>query len=148
MNQFPYDINLYLDVDTRVRRKIGNMFKKLDRGNFDLAIANSPRLNKKVVPYQLVEYTKKKSYNSGVIIYKKNDKVRQAFQLWLNKCQQKVHLRKLDDQSELQMIINRQLSPLKVKIISNKKYNARHTMIPQLKRDGLYSKVKITHESF
>jgi len=156
MNTFPYDLTLYLDVDTEIRGDLRPLFRVLDQNKeniqYDLAMANSPLLDKSVRPYRMAKYVRPTMYNSGVVLYKKNQAMKNLFGRWLKRCEQvlstkKARHRKLCDQSQLAILLNEKPSrPVKLKIVPNKVYNARHTMLPRIKKDGIYHKVKIVHK--
>lgn len=152
MSQSPYKVTLYLDVDTRIKRSIHRLFEKLNPNKkhpkpYDLAIANSPKLTSNP-PFRLLKYKKPNRYNSGVIVYNSDSpKIKQVFQIWIKDCENNKS-RKLDDQAFLVDIINRKkIHNLQVRVIDNRTYNARHTMIDRLKIDDMYDKVKILHRS-
>lgn len=148
MKNSPYITTLYLDVDTRIIKPITNLFTKLisKKQTYDLAIANSPKLSK-TAPFQLLKYKKPQRYNSGVIVYNSTSpNMKKVFELWIKACENN-NTRKLDDQGFLVDIINNQTTPVNARIIDNKTYNARHTMIQQLKKDNQYHRVKILHLS-
>jgi len=83
-DHFPYDQNLYLDVDTYICGSLRPVFEIIDR--YDIALArdtvNGRRnseiygLMKETVPEPFIEY------NSGVIAYTDTEQVRQLFSLW------------------------------------------------------------------
>lgn len=149
MASFPYDVTLYLDCDTKIRKSIEELFDF--EGKYDMCIANSPKLDKSVRPYKLVDYHKKGAYNSGVIVYRKNDKIRELFGKWLENCKQdrNIYVKyngKFFDQPKLVELLNRDDCDIKLKVLENKIYNVRHTMIDKVKKDGIYGAVKIVHK--
>jgi lipopolysaccharide biosynthesis glycosyltransferase len=144
----PYEVTLYLDCDTVVLQPIGELFKKVSE--YDMLIANSPHLDTSTKPYKLVALAKPNAYNSGVIVYQKNERTRQLFKDWLSLSSvDKNRLMKVRenfyDQPKLVKLLNSKNSQIKLKVIPNVIYNARHTMILRLKKQHLYSKVKIIH---
>jgi hypothetical protein len=148
MRDSPYEVTLYLDCDTVVLQPIGELFKKVSE--HDMLIANSPHLDTTTKPYKLVAFAKPKAYNSGVIVYQRNERTARLFKEWLSlSAQDKNTLMKVRenfyDQPKLVKLLNSPTCQIKLKIIPNVIYNARHTMIPRLKKQHLYSKVKIIH---
>lgn len=148
MRDSPYEVTLYLDCDTVVLKPIGELFKRV--AGYDMMIANSPHLDTSQKPYRLVAFAKPKAYNSGVIMYQKNERMAKLFRGWLSlSSQDKNTLMKVResfyDQPKLVKLLNSKKSDIKLKVIPNVIYNARHTMIPRLKKQHLYSKVKIIH---
>tara|TARA_R100001163_G_C5067722_1_gene207100 strand:- start:4755 stop:5678 length:924 start_codon:yes stop_codon:yes gene_type:complete len=146
----PYDITLYLDCDTKVRSQIGDLFKIAN--NYDIVIANSPKLDKTVKPFRLVSYRRPKAYNSGMIVYRKNEITDKLFKHWLKdaKADPKIYVNNRDkffDQPKLVKLLNKPFpAEIKMKVVPNIIYNARHTMISKLKRDKLWNNVKIVHQ--
>lgn len=148
MASFPYDVTLYLDCDTKIRRPIKELFTLGQ--SYDICIANSPKLDKTRVPYRLVSYRRKGAYNSGVVVFNRNERVTNLFKEWLADCQRDKNIYltgkgKFYDQPKLVALLNRSNSPIKLKVIPNTVYNVRHTMLKKVKQDGLYPKVKIIH---
>lgn len=148
MASSPYDVTLYLDCDTKILKPIGELFEM--GKNYDLMIANSPMLDKTIVPYRLVSYVRPKAYNSGVIVYRKNEKIQNLFTSWLRKSKKDPKIWEKNkgsffDQPKLVSLLNRPDPGINFKVIPNVLYNARHTMIPRLKSQRLYKNVKIIH---
>ena len=149
MASFPYDITLYLDTDTKIVKPIYELF---DYGQqYDITIANSPKLNKTKVPYTLSSYVWPKHYNSGVVLYRNNSQVQQLFSQWQKKVLQdkniyRKHSGKFWDQPKLVELLNDKNCPIKLKVVPNTIYNARHTILPRMKKDGKYKNVKIIHK--
>lgn len=148
MSTFPYDLTLYLDCDTHVVKPINELFKLVKER--DMLICNQPKLDKSVKPYKLVKYQKKKTYNSGVILYKKNDRVKGLFEDWLKKAEsdRRIYQKfggKFFDQPKLVSLLNSKNNKVDFKVIPNTIYNARHTMIRKMKHDNILKKAKIIH---
>jgi len=149
MASFPYDITLYLDCDTTIRGRIRELFELGKK--HDICIANSPLLDKTKRPFKLVSYRRPKAYNSGVIVFQKNPRVVKLFREWLALCQKDKNIflknkGKFYDQPKLVLLLNRPDSEIDLKVIPNTVYNVRHTMLARVKRDRLFSKVKIVHK--
>lgn len=149
MSTFPYDITLYLDCDTKVVRPIYELFE-LGKTN-DIVIANSPKLDKSKKPYTLASYVWPKHYNSGMIIYSNNERVKQLFKSWqeLVLKDKNIYTKydgKFWDQPKLVELLNAPKSPIKLKVVVNTLYNARGSMLARMKKDGKYKTVKIVHK--
>ncbi len=146
MASFPYKTTLYLDTDTKVVSPIYELFE----GKFDISLANSPKLDKSKIPYRLVSYKRLGAYNSGVVIYRQNEKTNILFKRWIKMCLKdparlKKSKTKFYDQPKLVKLLNNKPPLVTIKVIPNTIYNARHTMFKKLKKDKLWSKVKIFH---
>jgi hypothetical protein len=66
----PFEINIWLDLDCKLRQPIESILKKYDP-SFDLAVLPEPRPNNRYDRYRK-EFPAYIDYNSGVIIFKKN----------------------------------------------------------------------------
>lgn len=148
MSSFPYNRTLYLDCDTKVVKPIDEIFN-IDT-NTDIAICNSPWLDKNTIPYKLIKYQKPNAYNSGVILYRNNHKIQNMFTQWVELCEKDIaRLQssniKFFDQPKLVKILSKKDNIINIKVLPNTIYNARHTMFRKLKKDKLWSKVKIFH---
>ena len=80
----PYERTLFLDTDTIVDRNIEDMFALLD--NFDYAathdLARKRRKYSKTIPdYGNIPYSFSE-VNTGVMVFKKNERVLNLFQMW------------------------------------------------------------------
>lgn len=149
MASFPYDITLYLDCDTKIKGSISDLFKKyiIDK---DMCIAHSPYLDKTQRPFRLVKYERPKAYNSGVIVYQKNENMTNLFRRWLKKVERDPNIYqkgkgKFYDQPKLVSLLNESGSNIKMRVIPNVIYNVRHTMVNKMKRDNIMKKAKIVH---
>lgn len=82
LSQSPYDRTLFLDVDTRLRSPIGDLFLLLER--FDMVMAPGPQTQ---LPRNDLDYISSvpssfPELNTGVILYRKNPKVYHLFRRW------------------------------------------------------------------
>jgi len=84
ISQTPYERTLYLDSDTRIVADISEMFDLLNR--FDIALAHGHKRakHKKDNSGKLIEKIPESfpQYNSGVILYKNSDEVRNFLKEW------------------------------------------------------------------
>lgn len=153
MYQSPYDYTLFLDSDTEIRQSIYELFELLD--NNDLALAHSIHLDRSRFPTRLIGYADPdpyNTYNTGVILYKKSDKLERFFAKWLEEVivQDGTTMRagyKSDQHYFNKIIKDKYHLGLGIKLISfsNKIYNVRPPMIWQLLRNGEMDQVKILH---
>lgn len=150
MSTFPYDITLYLDCDTKIKGPIKELFKKHIVGK-DMCIANSPHLDKSTRPFGLIKYRRHKAYNSGVIVYQKNDRTKELFRKWLKRAENDPNIYKSKsgkfyDQPKLVALLNRKENDIKLKVIPNTIFNVRHTMISKMVTDKIIQHAKIIHK--
>ncbi len=153
MYHSPYDYTLFLDSDTKVRQPIYEMFELLDENH--LAIAASPQYDRSTFPAKLISYADThpdNAYNTGVLLYKKSDKVELFFTKWLEAVMQEdsslMRAGYLCDQYYFNKLIANKIHleyGLKLGVIDNRIYNARHPMIWHLQRIGEMGNVKIIH---
>lgn len=82
MSKTPFERTLFLDSDTDVVTDIREMFDLLDR--FDIALAHAPKRNehKNQVFWKVRLPSSFPQFNSGVVLYQKNDKVLQLLAKW------------------------------------------------------------------
>lgn len=154
MRSFPYQVTLYLDCDTKVKKPIGELFKWGTQ--HDICIANSPKLDKTVRPFRLVNYRRKGAYNSGVVVFREGEAVAKLFDRWLALCYQDKNIyqkgvngskaKKFYDQPKLVKLLNQKNRGVSVRVIPNTLYNVRHTMIPTMRKEGILKKTKIIHK--
>lgn len=83
-SHFPYELNLYLDVDTFVSGSLSSLFKLLEK--YDIAVshnAGGKGWNKTVYNNMNFEIPACfPEFNSGVIAYRDSDSVRELFSKW------------------------------------------------------------------
>lgn len=89
----PYKYTLYLDSDTYICSDISELFMLLDK--FDIAVAHAPgriasgsNYNIKGIPDSFPEM------NAGVILFKKSNKLKKFFNIWLNLYLEDIRLHK------------------------------------------------------
>lgn len=148
-----YEDTLFLDSDTEVRKPIYEMFELLEEN--DLALAYSPHISRSHFPARLIgdaDPNPYNTYNTGVILYKKSDKVERLFTKWLEEVmlQDGANMRSgyKSDQYYFNKIIKDKFHlecGIKLAAFSNRTYNARHPMIWQLQKNGEMDVVKILH---
>ncbi|ERT04243.1 nucleotide-diphospho-sugar transferase family protein [Lyngbya aestuarii BL J] len=152
MYKSPFDKTLFLDTDTQVLQPIDEMFNWLDE--YDLCVANGPMWAKDK-PQELLAYEGEGNYNTGVLLYRKSDKVELFFNTWLEKMLASSTLDKdyynnpgVNDQFFFNQLIFQRFCEqhgIKRKIFTNTVYNVRSNMIQNLKNDGKIKDVKILH---
>ena len=80
----PYDRTLFLDTDTKVVGRLDGVFSLLDR--FDLAAALDHERKSKWKSDVYIDYAKIpdcfSEHNSGVVLFRKNETVKEFFSLW------------------------------------------------------------------
>ncbi len=77
LKEAPFEQNLYLDSDTYVCGELSNLFHLLEK--FDIAAAHGPFRKAYYLETVPVSFT---DFNSGVILYRKSDKIGQFFDRW------------------------------------------------------------------
>lgn len=153
MYSSPYEYTLYLDTDTEVRQPIYEMFELLNEN--DLILAHSPHYDRSHFPARLISYANpnpEDAYNTGVILYKKSDKMERFFTKWVEAVmlQDETSMRpgyRGDQYYFNQIIINKSHIEcgIKLGVLDNRIYNARHPMIWHLQRIGEMGNIKIIH---
>jgi hypothetical protein len=78
----PFDRTLYLDSDTRVLDDITPIFDLLDR--FDMALAHAPNRITSLKNWRIQIPVCFPQFNSGVIAYRKSDKVWEVLHQWID----------------------------------------------------------------
>lgn len=154
MYNSPYDYTLFLDSDTEVRQPIYEMFELLKEN--DLALAYSPHIDRSHFPARLLgeaEPHPYNTYNTGVILYKKSEKIERVFAKWLEEVmlQDGATMRSgyKSDQYYFNKIVKEKYHlecGIKLTAFSNRIYNARHPRIWHLHRNGEMDAVKILHD--
>jgi len=153
MCQSPYDYTLFLDSDTEIRKPIYELFDLLDSN--DLALAHALHIDRSRFPTRLIGYADpnpNNTYNTGVILYKKSDKLERFFAKWLDEIMVQDDKNITPGNKSDQYYFNKLIKAkyhldcgLKLTSFSNKIYNARHPLIWQLQRSGEMDQVKILH---
>jgi hypothetical protein len=83
MARTPYDLTLYLDSDTAVKKNITDMFRILER--FDIAMAHAQhRSAGNLKPWRITLPSAFPEYNSGVVLYRKSPFVIKVLEDWGN----------------------------------------------------------------
>lgn len=152
MRESLYDKTIFLDTDTRILGDISPIFGYLD--NHDIAVANAPNVdrdkeygtNKFFIDWKIPNI-----YNTGVLGFNNNDKVNKFFNVWWGRFK-KISNSKIStghgDQIYFNKILNDEnidTSFLNIKVMDNKRYNARAPLIPYIKQNGLMDEVVIYH---
>lgn len=80
----PYDETLFLDTDTIVNHNLDDMFDILEK--YDIALVHDLARKRKKFQHSIPEYGQIpysfSEINTGVIVFKKNDKVMELFAAW------------------------------------------------------------------
>jgi alpha-N-acetylglucosamine transferase len=84
IQQSPFDYTLFLDTDTEIRKPIMGLFKLLN--NFDIALAPGPMTQAPIDEDDILSEVPREfpELNTGVILYKKSDKMKAFLEEWKN----------------------------------------------------------------
>ena len=143
----PYEYTLFIDTDTQIIKPIYEIFDLLK--SHDLAIANVPQIVRRYYPAKLISYVEVNPYNlynTGVILFKKNQSNEKFFSKWLEEVMlndpsvtdQYYFCKLIHEKYHVECGINFMLFP-------NKIYNVRPPMVLPLKKSGEWNNVKIVH---
>ena len=146
----PYMETLFLDTDTTVRGPLGPVFDQL--GTHDFAAANSHEADWSVKPARFVNMVKPRDYNTGVLLYRKSEPVLRFIEKWETAV-------RAQDESDMwaghncdQFYFNSlvtegalEASGVDFLELDNVVWNARGTMLPEIKRIGRLEDIRILH---
>lgn len=123
-NSSPYDKTLFLDTDTYICESCLDLFKLLDF--FDLAIAQDPTdVNRAKIPESLEQLKASDLYNTGVILFIKNQRNEALFTNWLNIYKSKINQKTVNKENDQTSFIESWLqSESKIYVLSHA-WNAR-----------------------
>ncbi|HHP7230775.1 MAG TPA: putative nucleotide-diphospho-sugar transferase [Xenococcaceae cyanobacterium] len=115
----PYDKTLFLDTDTYVCESCINLFKLLDF--FDLAIAPDPTdVNRAMIPNSQKKLEASDLYNTGVIIFQKNQRTETLFKNWLDIYQTKITQKTVNKENDQTSFVESLLqSEAKIYVLSH-----------------------------
>lgn len=82
MRRTPFDRTIFIDADTRIVADIYSVFTLLDR--FDIAMTHAPERVKRIKNWKVNIPDCFPEFNSGVLAYKKSDKVFELLEKWQN----------------------------------------------------------------
>lgn len=152
MRESPYDKTIFLDTDTRIMGDVSPIFNYLD--NYDIAIANAPNVDRdkeRGSDEFFINWKIPEIYNTGVIGFRNNKSVNQLFKMWWNKFK-KIPDSKISTGHGDQIYFNKLLSDdsvdtsfVDIKVMDNKKYNARSPIVPYLIEENLDGEIIIYH---
>lgn len=80
MRRTPFDRTILIDADTRIVADIRSVFSILDR--FDIAMSHAQERVKRIKKWHVAVPDSFPEFNSGVIAYKKNEKVYDLLEKW------------------------------------------------------------------
>ena len=146
----PYKRTLFIDTDTKITKPIHELFDFLDFYDLGIANRNLCKWGKQTV---FIDYNDTHHFNTGVIVYKKNEITSSFFNKWgkiaFIQEDELMYSGHYGDQhyfNELifEMEYHKNIG-LKLLNLPNKIYNARPHMWKQLKDDKIWENVKIFH---
>jgi hypothetical protein len=153
LSQSPFDLTLFLDSDTKVLKPVPELFDFLH--TYDMGVAYLPLCEWPAgAPPVFLDYVDLSKYNTGVILYKGNDKVKQFMKQWLETaCSHAMGPQPdgehLDDQIDFNYLVIQEKVhiPLGISIVNlpGKIYNARPWFWEHLKKKREWEHVKILH---
>lgn len=120
----PYDKTLFLDTDTYICESCVSLFKLLDF--FDVAIAPDPTdVNRAKIPESLEKLKASDLYNTGVILFLKNQRNETLFKNWLSIYKNKILQKTVNKENDQTSFIESWLqSAAKIYVLSSA-WNAR-----------------------
>jgi hypothetical protein len=152
IKQTPFINTLFVDTDTKFLKPVPELFDFLL--TYDLGLSFLPLCiwHENAAP-TFIDYVDTKKYNTGVIIFKINDRVSKFLDLWLEKVKSHkmglVDGQSLDDQVDFnELVIGREIHiALGISIVNlpGTKYNARPWYWKKLKEMNQLKDVKILH---
>ena len=150
LKESPYEETLFLDTDTPVMGPLGPLFDQL--GSHDFAAANSHEADWSVQPTRFVAMVKPRDYNTGVLLYRKSEPMRQflaqwekavlaqdASDMWAGHYCDQYYFNKLVTEGALER------NGVDFLELDNVVCNARGAMLPEIKRLGRMGDVRILH---
>jgi len=145
----PYRRTLFLDADTQTIAPVRELFDCLE--DCDLAVARAPVKDSSVRPYRFAGYEALK-YNTGLIVFRKNDAVRKFWKIWkirtLRQDPAALSPSGLSDQTFFNRLIRRGVHRecgMRIKTLPNTVYNVHWCMLRTLGSKGLLPEAKIFH---
>jgi len=147
IEKVPYDLNIFLDTDTKVVASISELYELLEQT--DLLAAKAPYLDWSQRPPIFKGYEHPTEFNTGFIGINKNDSSMNFLNTWSTRIEKysDVELRKdFGDQNVFNSILADNIL-INIKVVPNTVYNARDTMLKRMKEDNLIDKIKIFHHN-
>ena len=148
--QSPYEETLFLDTDTTILTPISPIFDYLKENDF--AAANMFLADWSVRPPKLLDLVKPNDYNTGVLLYNRSEATLKFLERWkdavLPQDPKDMWAGHNCDQDYFNKIVREgavEECGLKFGPFPNTLYNVRGTMVPEMKRIGIWSKAKILH---
>jgi len=153
----PYKHTLFIDTDTEIRGNVLEPLKHLNEYDFALAGMRWLDFTKKIplfLGYEkpLLERSDIKVLNTGVIYFRKNEKVISFLNFWLQSIKDSPNLKignMYCDQSTLNYLLEKSEDKnrgVSFKMIPNTIYNCRSLFFKNLKKEGKYKDIAIVHE--
>lgn len=150
LSKSPFEYTLFVDTDITFLQPVYELFDFLY--TYDIGIANRVKCKWTTTP-TFIDYIDPLNYNTGVVLYRRNGKVDQFFEVWkelvFKQDASKITAGVFCDQHYFNhMVFEKKIqSSLNLKIVEipNKKYNARPFLLRQLKLDNQYHEIKILH---
>ena len=152
MSESPYDKTLFLDTDTKILGDISPIFDYLEE--HDIVVANAPDVDRskdRLSKDFLIDYKIPNIYNTGVLGFRNNDKINKFFNMWWDRFKE-IPNSKVNTGHGDQIYFNKLLNDkdvdtsfLNIKVVDNKKYNARGAIMPFLIEDDLDRDIIIYH---
>lgn len=147
----PYDDTIFLDTDTQALKDISPLFDMLQQ--HDIAIAGEPSFLKE--GQEEVVGTDHYNYNTGLIVYRKNEAVKKFLDQWyalvvdmefrLRYFSDKYH----GDQGHFNYLFQQGAMKdlgINMKVLDNTVYNVRGSAWPMIKKEGRWDDVALLHK--
>jgi hypothetical protein len=151
LEKSPYEITLFLDSDTEIRKPIDELFEFMN--HYDLGLAKDNLVDWTQSPPKFIDYIDPDFFNTGLLLFKKTEPVKLFFAKWIEI---------LDQQDESIMkpgyfcdqhyfnVLTKDLSfhknvSMELLVLPNKIYNVRPWAIEELIKTREYKNIKIIH---
>lgn len=148
--QSPYEETLFLDTDTTIRAPIQPIFDYLV--DHDFAVANMFLADWNVTPPKLLNLVKPNDYNTGVLLFNRSSPTKAFLKKWadavLPQDPKDMWAGHNCDQDYFNKIIGEgviEATGLRFTPFPNTVYNVRGSMVPEMKRQGLWKDACIFH---
>jgi len=150
LSKTPFEFTLFLDTDTVVKNSCYELFDFLL--SYDMGVANRVKCDWGRET-KFISYIDSESYNTGVVLYRMNNKIKKFFTIWKDQLFRQdaktIVAGVFCDQYYFNKLIfqDQACKELQIKIVElpNKKYNARPHLLRQLKLDDELNEIKILH---
>lgn len=148
--QSPYEETLFLDTDTTILAPISPIFDFLATNDF--AVGNMFLADWSTRPPKLLNLVKPNDYNTGVLVFNQAPATQAFLARWkeavLPQDEKDMWAGHNCDQDYFNKIIREgaiEATGLKFGVFPNTVYNVRGSMVPEMKRQGLWDKACILH---